>query len=250
MNVARTGQNVCCYSRRWLIGNVTFGEISIRSFGRRWIFDNSKSPEKGSSGGSDWAKKLSKSMEGAMQKMSAEVVSATRDMTQKASQKVASVGQETLKSAKAQTAKSLKRATESSKAMVKNASESVTSSSQQAMKASVEYVKTSTGDAMSASKKFVKSTSNQMIKSGKEKVHTTVDYASKSTKEAARKAASSAKSQITDFSFSLQRVLRSALWWALAAIGVYGIATTLPVELFRYATQREDKVIDDDRKGK
>mgnify|MGYP005849272695 CR=1 FL=1 len=244
------------------MGSGAGGETSGQRIvvGRRWMFDGGKSPDKESSGGgNDWAYKISKSVEDAMQKASTQVVSTTRDMAQKASQQVSSVGEEALKSAKAQTEKKIKEASESSKEMSKNASKSVMSSSQQAMKASRDYVKSRTDkiakqvsdtNVISASKKFAKSASDKVIKSGKDTMHATVDYASTSAKEAAQKAASLAKSQITDFSFSLQLFLRSVLWWALAAIGVYGIATTLPVELFRYVTRREEKVDEESRKGK
>mmetsp|Transcript_10939 Transcript_10939/g.30228 ORF Transcript_10939/g.30228 Transcript_10939/m.30228 type:complete len:243 (+) Transcript_10939:219-947(+) len=37
-----------------------------------------------------------------------------------------------------------------------------------------------------------------------------------------------------------RRALRYAFWWSLAIVGVYGVATTLPKELIKYALQGND----------
>lgn len=253
MNATRMGQQFWGYSTRWLIGNSAHccRVTNTRGGGRglRWIFDD-KSSDKGSSGVKDWTGKLSKSIEDSMQKASTRVVSTTRGMAQKTSKRIGSASEEAMKSAKTQAKKIIDQASQSSQDLARNASKSAMSASQQAMKASRDFVKSRTDqinkqvsamDPVSASTKFVKSASDKAINSGKQALKSSSAYASSSTKEAAKKAASSAKSQIKNVSFSTQRVLRSALWWALAAIGVYGIATTLPLEMFRYVTRRDEK---------
>ena len=79
-------------------------------------------------------------------------------------------------------------------------------------------------------------------------VRQSANYAASSVQQVTKQAQASIQRNTAFWTSVLQNNLRSALWWGLAFVGVYGVATTLPVEMFRYLTKQNKKTaaVDDD----
>ena len=249
MNVARTGGQKLLLHRATpslLLGRrvLLCPPRQVRLLRR--MHDGGKFSDDKSGNSSDWAQKLAKSMENTIKNASDKAVSATQEMAQKASQRVAASSQQALESSKKYVGSQMNSIKENVKSqaddLVKQASQSTQEFAKKASQSSQDYLKSSTDQIMkkvsdvnpvAASQKLVKAASDKVVSSSKAAVQKTTDYASSRVNQASERV----QSQVTTLSTTLERTLRSALWWLLAAVGVYGIATTLPVEVFRYMTR-------------
>ena len=255
MNAARTGQRL--FLQRATHQFVVRGPAPRQRHNMlRWMHDGGKFTDDKSGNTSDWAQKLAQSMEKAIKSASEKAASATQEMAQKASQRVAASSQEALESSKKYVGSQINSMKENVKSqtdqMVKQASQSTQEFARKASQSSQDFVKSSADQIMkkvsdvnpvTASQKLAKAASDKVLTSSKQAIQNSTDYASARAKDATAKV----QSQVTTLSTTLERTLKTALWWLLAAVGVYGIATTLPVEMFRYLTRREDRKANDEK---
>lgn len=218
---------------------------------------------------------MSKSMKYAIWSASGKATSVTKDLTQKASERLVSSSQEALKSSKgyvgskineiqkdlkSHTEQLAKQVSEKSQSFARNVAQGAAASSQKALRASRNFVGSKMNGAteslksasvriaknvsdtkpVAASQRLARVATGKTLSFGKDAARQAANTVTESVKGASAEAAKSVKTQIKDWSFSLERILRSAAWWGLGAIFVYGMAQTLPVEIFRYVTRRED----------
>jgi ElaB/YqjD/DUF883 family membrane-anchored ribosome-binding protein len=157
-----------------------------------------------------------------------------KDQVQKGSHQVSKAASDAVRATSSTVSHQVKSATktasDASYRAVSNTTETIKASSKNAAKDASERIQSATKTASDASYRAVSNTTETIKASSK--------AAAKDASERIRKTTFGVLGNAQE---SGKKVLRWIWWWSLAAIGVYGIASTVPRELVRYALEGDGK---------
>lgn len=234
-------------SARSLASRLHWPRKNVRRPTQAWRWQHANPPNRAKS--QPWTQQVADSTQRrTMRKTLEKVAAVSRELAKKTTQYVTNQGRATLQSSK-------EFAEARIKALRNKVSTHATKLSEQAMTKAQEWTRQASQSAQKAgahalrtSQQLARNTYDQAVLSGKEMVRQSANYAASSVQQVTKQAQASIHRNTAFWTSVLQNNLRSALWWGLAFVGVYGVATTLPVEVFRYLTKQNKKTaaVDDD----